>query len=150
MLTGVCYTVGIGVARVTVFLRVIIFCDRTSFASLRSIAVTAGCRCALTTERTTTVAAATLRLRRSTTAFLRIRRRGTGRRFATCRCSCFLFRRACPRVSRIADSSERAWPTSSVRSVIVGSRRFLPQIIELDDFGLKLISVSIEKFSSYY
>lgn len=160
MLAGVRNSVSVGITRVAIFFRVIVLCDRARFSCLRGITV-AGRRCALTTKRTTAVTTATLRLRGYTT-FLRIRRRGTGRRFATCRSSCFFFGRTCPRVARVANTSERPRTTSSMRSVVIRSRRFLPQIVELNEFRLKiLICIKIKnslqltylrylKFSQFY
>lgn len=127
MLTGVCDTVGVGVARVTVFLRVVVFGDRADLASLR-IAV-AGGRGAGAAERPT-VAAFGLR----GSALLRVGSRLWS--LAARRRSRFFLWCTGPRVARVANTSKRTLPASTMRPVVVRSGCLFPQIVELDEFRL--------------
>jgi hypothetical protein len=132
MLTRVSDSVGVCIARITILLRIIVFCNRTHLTG-NGITVTGG-RGTGTAERP---AVTTFGLRR--TALLGVICAWSC--FATGWRSCFLLGCACPRVTRITNASERALPASPMWSIVVRSWCLFPQIVKLDKFRLKIIGV---------
>lgn len=130
MLTGMRCSVGIRVSGIAILLRVVVLRHRTNFPAR---IVAGGCsnghdfglgnRFLLT---------------------------DTGRRCVFRRSWDLFFRGTGSRVPCVTNPSERTLSSSSVRSIIVRARRFLPQVIKLDQFRLKIQKHSAINFLPYF